>query len=421
MTKKTLNNPVTLGNKAGLLANRLKKFVPDAITAGEFTKGYKYIDLIDPKTRNPALALQYLFGARGIVRGRLTNMIAKGSCGKSSFMYFVYACAQLMEGGAWCAHAETEGAPAPADFIASYGADPDDLLIGDPRSFDDMTSWVDTLEAQVRGEWGGGVSDKTGKSVKSKFTDPVDPNCDHPLVIGIDSISVLGKDSEVMVDVADTSKDRRIAGLAKSAREYFGARLKRFNLRDTSMFVASQETKDIRTDMFSPKGSDVTCKAYEALFIHSTYVLLMSTRKWCDKEAPYTQWGDIITLYTDKNKVSARHKKIDLYLKHNHGFDMVATDLNWLRTHNASPFRDPNLTDKYGEIRMHGGRYKCEYIHPEYFPDAESFLSALYSNEEAMRNIREDLRLRGYGFDFETKYSTDIDSDFNEEKEIPEK
>jgi hypothetical protein len=44
-------------------------------------------------------------------------------------------------------------------------------------------------------------------------------------------------------------------------------------------------------------------------------------------------------------------------------------------------------------------------ISDKVFKTADEFVEALYSDEERLRKIRELLRIRGFGFDFETKYT----------------
>ncbi len=39
------------------------------------------------------------------------------------------------------------------------------------------------------------------------------------------------------------------------------------------------------------------------------------------------------------------------------------------------------------------------------FKTADEFIEALYSDAELLRKIREHLRIRGFGFDFETQYT----------------
>ena len=39
------------------------------------------------------------------------------------------------------------------------------------------------------------------------------------------------------------------------------------------------------------------------------------------------------------------------------------------------------------------------------FKTADEFVEALYSDAERLRKIREHLRIRGFGFDFEKQYS----------------
>jgi hypothetical protein len=45
------------------------------------------------------------------------------------------------------------------------------------------------------------------------------------------------------------------------------------------------------------------------------------------------------------------------------------------------------------------------------FKTPDEFVEALYSDEERLNRIRECLRIRGYGFDFEEKYAVSEDQE----------
>ena len=55
------------------------------------------------------------------------------------------------------------------------------------------------------------------------------------------------------------------------------------------------------------------------------------------------------------------------------------------------------------------------------FKTADEFIDALYSDAERLRKIREILRIKGFGFDFETQYSIpECDDDSEGEGLTPE-
>lgn len=88
-------------------------------TASKLYNDITWIPLVDPKTGLPCLALSFLIGCKGFPTGRISQLRAIYSSGKSSFLYYLYSCA--LRGrtddnvGAWIGHIETEGAPNPPD------------------------------------------------------------------------------------------------------------------------------------------------------------------------------------------------------------------------------------------------------------------------------------------------------------------
>lgn len=397
-------------SRAHLLASRLKKTNPDVGTAGDSVKSWRYVDFCDPKRNRPTIAMEWLFGARGLLSGRLMNLIATYSKGKSSFMYFIYACAQKI--GAWCCHLESEGAPAPADFIASYGADPDDIMIAGKTSLEDTMIWMDETESTIRGEWGSAVDPDTGKKMKTKFTDPLDPGLDYPIVMGIDSLSSLGLLATVDVDVVDAKKNSGIGQHARKMRGYLRDHVGRFSQRLTLLMLASHQTKKVNMGggKMQPKDADVDSIAKEAVGIQATYEVIVSSKPWRAKTSPFTQYGDIIELRTTKNKISPRGRAVSMYLNVGNGFDMVETDTNWFLTCKSSPFVDPKLTPRFGTLAPYGTKITCPLLQEKAFQTREEFIAALYSRTDIVAAMREALRIRGFGFDFEVNYSHELDS-----------
>lgn len=412
MAKKTII-PEAPKSKASILAERLQKKFPGVQTAGGLLGSYRYLDFCDPKSGRPALSMEWLFGARGLWAGRIINLIAHYSKGKSSFMYYMYACAQKLKSGAWCNHAETEGAPPPPDFIASYGADPDDMVVAEPRSLEEAMSWVDETEANIRGPWGsGGIDPETGRQMKSKFTEPLDAGMTQPILFGIDSMSALAVENKTMVDVSDKTKVGQPGVSSKLLREYLSEHNMRFKQRYVSLMLASHQTAKIEMGGgMKAKGEDVNCKAKDAIGIYSTYEVTVNSKQWRAKEAPYTQYGDIVTMRTTKNKMAPRFRELSLYLRTNQGFDWVATDIEWLFTNANSPFVRADMKVRFGEITRRAGTVKCTYLREETFESYDAFLDALYADKEFLPTVREALRLRGFGFKFETDYRAQLRQD----------
>ena len=58
-----------------------------------------------------------------------------------------------------------------------------------------------------------------------------------------------------------------------------------------------------------------------------------------------------------------------------------------------------------GYQMLPGGWYRCPGVTEtnKRWPD---FSAALYENEELIYNLREQMRIKGYGFEFETKYQS---------------
>lgn len=400
-TKKELKKSPPISKTARLIEQMVADKRDIDTATGAMSK-WRYIDFANPRKRLPSLTLEWLFGSRGLLAGRIMQLRATFSKGKSSFMYLNYAMAQLMT-QAFCLHIETEGAQAPADYVAGFGADPDELMTMEGVSLEGCLESLDDIVCRIRGGFAGDVNPETGRVRKSKYTDPIDPDCEFPIVCGIDSLSSLGKESETGVDVMDVASTSALSYHARKLREYFRNRVGRFRDTQTLLMLASHETAKINTGgKFGGGGGGGDSKssiAQNAVGGHATWGLDVESRPYRDR-ATGKQLGDIITLYTFKNKISPRYRKVEIPLIWDQGFDLIQSDWDFLTTNPASPFVQSAAA---GEklLYKHGHGITCKPLSDSHFANEEEFLYALYSNADLLASIRESLRIRGCGFAFE--------------------
>ena len=128
-------------------------------------------------------------------------------------------------------------------------------------------------------------------------------------------------------------------------------------------------------------------------------------------------------LKTFKSKIAPRNRKVVLYRKLLGGYDMAETDLQFFlgdpKNNNCkdNPFLPGGFLcpegAKCGITRVRGG-WSAPMVSDKVFKTADEFIDALYSDAERLRKIRELLRIRGFGFDFETKYSIQEGDDDSE-------
>jgi len=384
--------------RAGSLAERLRDNHEGApvYTAADMMKMWRYIDFHNPLMQIPSISLEWLLGCRGLLAGRIMQLRATYSKGKSSLMYLIYAAAQMLS-DAFCYHVETEGAGSPPDYIASFGCDPENLVVDEMASLEECFARLDEVVAEIRGGFGGSKN-KEGRTIKTKFVNPLDEAMAAPIVAGIDSLSALGLADYVDEDVADMTGTPALASHSRKVRDYLRRRVARFKQTQTLLMLTSHETAKIQSGRKSFGGPQKSALAQEAIGIHATYILDLAAKTWMNKDRG-ERYGDIITLTTSKNKLSPKGRVLDLYLHWNHGFDLVTTDTEFLLHHQASPLREVT--------RRIGGRapgIKCEPLGDGTFHTDEEFIRAFYANEQLLQACRVALRIRGFGFDFEKKY-----------------
>ena len=414
--KETLVPSSPAKGRMGDLVAKLGKSFTGFTTAAEATENVRYVDVMNPVADLPSITLEYLIGAKGWLAGRICQERATFSKGKSSLMYLMYAAAQKRTGAA-CLHIETEGAPSPADWIASFGCDPRELWMKEEKSLEECLDDIDRFVNAFR----------TGVDGKPPF----DPNREVPLMIGVDSLSQLAKEENVEKDVADMGKSVQPGYTAKTMREWFRRRTQRMYEQQACLFLTTHETAKIATGPAAFGGPQKTSVAQEAIAINATYAYDLRVSKWKDNRT-----GDILgnetTLTCFKNKWSGDKfggsiREAQIHLDVGHGFDLIHSDAEFLLHHANSPF-----AAKFGlfaqdkiPVRNSAG-IKCPLLSDKTFKSEEEFVRAFYANEDLLMTCREALKLRGFGFSFESDWKNQAvpepetaEAPAGEAKEVP--
>lgn len=381
----------------------------DDVIVSTATKMYadqKWIPVIDPFTGAPCITLSYLIGALGIPVGRIAQLRASFSAGKSSFLYYIYSCATRGrtedDQKAWIGHIETEGAPNPPDYIGRFGLDPNAFLYMSANSLGAVFSTLDSFVCGVRGGFGGSIGD-TGRVRKTVYTDPLDPTNKYPIILGVDSFSALGDKKEASQDILNIDNAGAMAYLSRELRRYLRDRQQRFARANATLFVTSLETAKVATGPMArfscPQKSAI---GQEALAGAMSFGFDVSDRPW--KDAGVTL-GSVQSLRTFKNKFAPRYRSVDLFRKDLGGYDILETDYNFLMAHAESPFAPGKFLNKEGGkvLWRDVGGIHCPMLNEKAYKTKQDFLNAIYGNEDFLMSMLEGMRIRGYGFDFETK------------------
>ena len=389
-------------------------------TITDYYKNTTYIDMYDPVKERPCIAMEWLLGARGFPAGKVYQLRASFSSGKSSFLYYVYGCALHGSKGpedrkAWVAHIETEGAPNPPDYVAQFGFDPSLFMYVKANDLNDLFKKIDTFDMAIHGGRDGTINPETGRAAKSKFTkeNALDPDMKKPSIVGVDSLSNVGSDAGG--DFVDLDKSEKPGGDSKDVRRFFRAREQDYDNHKLTLFVTTHETTEIKTGPGAGYGGPKsTARNQKAIGMALTVAIDTKDYPWKGGKEGKEVLGSRQMLTTFKSKLAPRNRTITLFRKSLGGYDMAETDLQFFlgdpknnNCHN-NPFMPGGFLcpegAKCGITRVRGG-YSAPMISDKVFKTADEFVEALYSDEERLRKIREHLRIRGYGFDFETKYT----------------
>ena len=427
MAKKESKDSLMAAVMDGFKAAGIKDADESVTTIAKYWEDMKYIDTYDPIKMRPCLAMEWLLGARGFPVGKVVQLRASYGAGKSTFLYYVYGCAlrgsTLENRKAWVAHIETEGAPNAADYVARFGCDPRLFLQIKTKDLNDMFKRMDTFDMALHGGRDGTVNPDTGRVVKSKFPkeNALDPNMEKPTIIGIDSLSNVGSDAGE--DFVDLDKSEKPGGDSKDVRRFFRAREQDYDQHQVTLLVTTHETTEIKTGGAGYGGPKSTARNQKALGMALTVALDTKDYPW--KDADKNVLGSKQILTTFKSKLAPKNRTVTLFRKDLGGYDMAETDLQFFlgdpKNNNCSnnPFAPGGFLcpegAKHGITRVRGG-WSAPMISDKVFKTADEFAEALYSDEERVKKIREHLRIRGFGFDFETQYT--VGEDESEERTV---
>ena len=385
--------------KMARFANRLKGHskmtdICGLDTASNLMGAWRWIDFIDPHTGLPNLMLEWLFGCRGMLAGRFVKVEADPGIGKSSYMFLQYGMGQRTA-GAMSLHFESEGAPQPPDYIAAMGCNPDDLLIAQPRSIEECMSKVEAFTYEMRKD---------------------DPDKKYPIIMGIDSVSGLGSNND---DEQNLPLEKRtilqlgaggagLAGHARSLSQWFRQRgclwLQEF---DVLLFATAQLKANIVIG--GPPGFQLPADqkqktiADSVMNFNASYRLRMNSHPLYDK-ATKTDLGEIVKIKVTKNKVSPKNREIQVPLLRGKGFDFLDATCDFLKYKGPIELKGGGVF----HVEQRGAWIGCQSLSDSNFqsnPEGKAELvQKLYSNTDLLTAVREALRIRGFGFDFEKEY-----------------
>ena len=365
---------------------------------------WKWVDFVDPKTGYPVLAIEYLFGTRGLLCGRLYKIEAMEGVGKSSFCYFSYGAGQRTC-EATCLHMESENATATADYVASYGCDPEKILQARPGSLGRALYLAEELV-------------NSAKKVPGKNDDPNDL-LDKPIILSLDSVSGFSSDEELD---GEASENSNVGGLGYHARKMsaffrdFGWWLE---ARDVVLIATAQLRDKIEASgPFAKKSGisglndgDPTTMASKPLNFHATGQLQMTAKKLWEPKTPgsseMVNTGTLVAFKLVKNKLGWAYRKVPpVTLRRDQGFDFTMQSYDFIKE--GSPwFTDTG--EQIVSIETRGSWYVCDKynIKGQGEETKRLIMDALLTDHETVMQLREVLRIRGYGFKFETKYTLD--------------
>jgi len=346
---------------------------------------YRFLDFCDMRRDRPCLPLEYVYGTRGLMTGKLIKYEAKEGDGKSSSIFMNYGMFQR-RGGAYVVHLESEEAPPPADFMHHLGCDPDQVLIEHPS---DVGNCFERIE-----DW------------MTKIRTDIDPKKEHPIVISVDSISGLaGKDPNDKKAKGGDSLSMHSRAISK----WFRDKIELLTKHDTVLLCSGQLKANIKIASFGGGGGGRKNKesvtiAEAPIAYHATWVVeLYHNRYWVDGIG---DMGEVITIKCIKNKQGdpQRQAKVRL-LRPKHAEGKVGWD--WDEANKDLFFGNPTtkkLCWPNDEATSGGGWYRHKDILENKNFRWDDFIEEIYKREDILMDVRNNLRIRGFGLPFETDY-----------------
>jgi len=351
--------------------------------ASKAADGWRYIDFNDLAKKRPCLPLEWLYGTRGFLVGRVIKYSSNEAAGKSSVMLMNVGMAQAA-GGVWPCIWETEKVLPPPDYVYSLGCNPDNLLLKAPNTIDECLKDIPEF-------------------IKAMRTD-VDKEKKYPIFIGIDSVSGLGIDA---LDIAEGSeKSKQSLGYhARQFSKFFREKFKLCEREDAVLFATAQIKANIETGgmpgMRPRGGGKKTSSIAEAPFAyHASWIIKLYHKQATAQDGRVL--GELITMFTEKNKLAPHNRLINVLMRKPE--ELPAGEAVWDFTQaTADLLFGPFCPFADGEASRGGGWYRHVALGDTSYR-LDDFLDAFYANEELLMQVREKFRIRGFGFKFEADY-----------------
>ena len=354
--------------------------------AANNTADWTFVDFIDPYNKCPCLPLEYLYGSRGLLSGRISLLQAAEGVGKSSYIALCFGMGAITS-NAMCLLLESESAEFPEDRLVELGCDPNAVFHAPIIDLPKCLMYINNFVRDVRA---------------------FDPEKESPVLIGVDSLSSLSEiemeTSDEAVDV-DLSKAVQPGKHAKMLSEWLRKGTTKY-LHDNkvSLMFTGQLKQKINTG-FGYQAEKETTLGGRAVRFHSTYILTL-------KATPYkmngVEVGTQLNMYMAKNKVAPAHRAITMELYREGGFKPNSGLLDMLVNARSGKDGTPLF-----DIKQSGGWYSWGALTDKKF-QRNDIMNLLYSNEDFLMHVREQLRIRGYGFAFEKQCTLE---DYEQEKE----
>ena len=369
---------------AEAVTSGLQKLMPNLVLCRDNMSEWSYIDFCDPKTGMPCLPMEYLMGMRGFLVGRVLKWEADEGVGKSSLSLLAFGMGQRRH-DAWCLQLETEDAEMPENRIAELSCDPSKTWRNPTTELVQCFEEMNTFTKAIR---------TTYDAAKAR-----------PIMLVVDSISNLAENElddekeanagKTLLDTVDFNKNqpgKHARFLSTWFRNGGTAMLKE---RKAMLMLVGQLKQTIPMGAMQYAPPEKRTLGGSAINFHSSFRVLVQASKLLENER---QVGDTVTMYTEKNKVAPRRRRISFDLYTIGGWDLSTGLVGCLKS----------AYDAHGQplfqLKADGGWYEFPLLSDKKMRGRD-MAEKLYANADLLMKIREDMRIYGYGFAFEKDYS----------------
>jgi RecA/RadA recombinase len=357
----------------------------------ESNSQYRELDFWDMRRDRPCLPLEYLYGTRGLMTGKIIKYEAKEGDGKSSSIFMNYGMLQRT-GGAYIVHLESEEAPPPPDFMYHLGCNPEELLIEHPtdvkQCFKRIEDWI------------------------TKIRTDIDPDMDHPIILSVDSVSALaGNDpnAKPKKGANESSGDKSLSLHSREVSRWLRDNMARLTANEVVLMFSGQLKANIKISSFGGGGGRKTKEnvtiAEAPMAYHATWIIeLYHTRLWVDGVG---DMGETITMRCIKNKQEEPRRQVKVKLIRKKFCEEGQVGWDWDDANKDLLFGNA-ATKKMcwpnDEATSGGGWYRHKDILDNKNLRWDDFIVEFYKNEKVLMEVRNNLSVRGYNLPFETQY-----------------